>query len=67
MLYSRTLLFIYVIHSSLSVNPKLLIYSSLNPFPFSNHKSDFYVCESSFHKLISVIFYLYIPHTSIIM
>ena len=44
-LHCRSLLIICFIYSSVYINPKLLIYPS-PPFPFGNHKFDFYVSDS---------------------
>ena len=38
--------YLFYIEQCVYVNPNLLIYSSLPPFPFGNHKFVFYVCES---------------------
>ena len=51
---TKYILYIFFIYSStLYVNPKLLIYSSLPRFPFGNHKFVFYICESASGRMFS--------------
>ena len=58
MLYSRSLLTMYFIYSSVYVNSKLLIYPSLLPFPFGNHKLVFKVCISGVSLVIASLSFL---------
>ena len=47
MLYSRSLLFIYFIYSSMYLLVSNSQFIPSPTFPFGNHKLAFYVCESS--------------------
>ena len=53
--------YLFYIQSCVSVNPKLLIYPSPHPpFPFSNHKFVFDVCESLSVLEISLFLCVYV-------